>query len=214
MLDKLSKKQKIFQAAEELFAKYGLKKVSIDEIVDRAGVAKGTFYLYYRNKEQLYEQIFRCYQKQICENKIRIMNDPEKDLRTKFYENIIWSLYFLKKNVILRELLADNPNYTSDKINIRTLTVEEFSKMKSDKNFCKGDISKLRKDMTIEDLIRVNSFLVMLLKHEKDDPEYFPRFLDLVAKIWVDGMLSDYKWPDMKINNLITKFNNKYGTDN
>lgn len=51
------KKTKIFNAAFELFKKKGTENTSIQEIVDHAGVAKGTFYLYFKDKYDLQEQL-------------------------------------------------------------------------------------------------------------------------------------------------------------
>lgn len=51
------KKTKIFKEAFELFKKKGTENTSIQEIVDHAGVAKGTFYLYFKDKYDLQEQL-------------------------------------------------------------------------------------------------------------------------------------------------------------
>ena len=40
-------RQKLMREGERLFAAYGIKKVSIDEIVKAAGIAKGSFYTFY-----------------------------------------------------------------------------------------------------------------------------------------------------------------------
>jgi AcrR family transcriptional regulator len=49
----------ILNAAGEIFARYGFKKASVEEIARRAGVGKGTIYLYFENKEALFEAIIR-----------------------------------------------------------------------------------------------------------------------------------------------------------
>lgn len=46
-------KSKIYKSAKELFALNGLENVSVDSIVEKAGVAKGTFYIYFESKEAL-----------------------------------------------------------------------------------------------------------------------------------------------------------------
>ncbi|MDE5696052.1 MAG: TetR/AcrR family transcriptional regulator [Lachnospiraceae bacterium] len=51
----------ILNAAAALFAKYGYKKTTIDEIVAEAGISKGLFYHYYQNKKQLYLYIYDLY---------------------------------------------------------------------------------------------------------------------------------------------------------
>lgn len=51
------KRNKILEAAYELFASKGMHMTPIDEVVKKAGVAKGTFYLYFRDKYELTDQI-------------------------------------------------------------------------------------------------------------------------------------------------------------
>ena len=47
------KEDRILNAATELFAHYGFKKTSIDQIANKAGVGKGTVYLICESKEDL-----------------------------------------------------------------------------------------------------------------------------------------------------------------
>ena len=50
-------RQKLMQEGERLFVSFGIKKVSIDEIVQATGIAKGSFYSFYQSKEHLYMDI-------------------------------------------------------------------------------------------------------------------------------------------------------------
>lgn len=54
---KEEKKQSLLQSARELFLEKGVNKTSVDEIVQRANVAKGTFYLYYKDKGDLLQAV-------------------------------------------------------------------------------------------------------------------------------------------------------------
>lgn len=49
-LKKKKKEINLYNAAYELFKEKGINNTSIDEIVKKAGVAKGTFYLYFKDK--------------------------------------------------------------------------------------------------------------------------------------------------------------------
>ncbi|MGH1884360.1 TetR/AcrR family transcriptional regulator [Enterococcus avium] len=49
--------QKLLTVAEKLFCEYGLKKVTVAEITKAAAIAKGSFYAFYPNKEELYFNI-------------------------------------------------------------------------------------------------------------------------------------------------------------
>ncbi len=57
METKESKRDSIASAARELFTQYGYKGVSMDRIALRAGVAKGTLYLYFKDKEELFNAL-------------------------------------------------------------------------------------------------------------------------------------------------------------
>lgn len=49
-LNKKKKKDALYNTAFELFTTKGLAKTTISDIVEKAGVAKGTFYLYFKDK--------------------------------------------------------------------------------------------------------------------------------------------------------------------
>src|SRR5437667_10227521 len=44
----------ILEAARKVFAKKGFHDATVDDIANAAGVAKGTVYLYYRSKQEVY----------------------------------------------------------------------------------------------------------------------------------------------------------------
>ncbi|MBQ6420861.1 MAG: helix-turn-helix transcriptional regulator [Clostridia bacterium] len=54
---KLAKKLRLLDAAYELFGSKGVNLTAIDEVVRLAGVAKGTFYLYFKDKYDLLDQM-------------------------------------------------------------------------------------------------------------------------------------------------------------
>lgn len=57
-MSKLSKKQEaILVTGKDLFWKYGIKRVSVEEICEKAAVSKMTFYKYYSNKNDLVKAI-------------------------------------------------------------------------------------------------------------------------------------------------------------
>lgn len=48
--NKKKKKEALFNTAYELFTTKGINSTAISDIVEKAGVAKGTFYLYFKDK--------------------------------------------------------------------------------------------------------------------------------------------------------------------
>lgn len=46
-------KERLMQEAEKCLAQYGIRKTTVDELVRRVNIPKGTFYLFYESKERL-----------------------------------------------------------------------------------------------------------------------------------------------------------------
>ena len=56
---KQARPQELLDAALELFVEKGFAATRIEEVADRAGVSKGTLYLYYPSKEELLKAVIR-----------------------------------------------------------------------------------------------------------------------------------------------------------
>ncbi|MEU4095169.1 TetR/AcrR family transcriptional regulator [Streptomyces sp. NPDC026673] len=52
-------RQRLFQAAVTLIAEQGFSATTVDEIAERAGVAKGTVYYNFASKNELFEELLR-----------------------------------------------------------------------------------------------------------------------------------------------------------
>src|SRR4051812_23300520 len=57
VVDKAERRQQILHNARDVFAKHGYHAAKIDDIVAAAGVARGTFYLYFEDKRAIFEEI-------------------------------------------------------------------------------------------------------------------------------------------------------------
>ena len=55
--NKRKKKEALFNTAYELFTTKGITSTTISDIVEKAGVAKGTFYLYFKDKYDIRNQL-------------------------------------------------------------------------------------------------------------------------------------------------------------
>lgn len=91
---KKQKQESLFNTAFRLFTTKGLSKTSISDIVNEAGVAKGTFYLYFKDKYDIRNKL-------ICHKSSEIFLKAAKDLEKldhtpDFEEQII----FLIDNII------------------------------------------------------------------------------------------------------------------
>ncbi|MEZ5087117.1 MAG: helix-turn-helix domain-containing protein [Tessaracoccus sp.] len=55
----ISRRAHLLDAAAQLFARHGLRKTSIEDITRGAGVSKGSFYLEFLNKDDLFDELVR-----------------------------------------------------------------------------------------------------------------------------------------------------------
>lgn len=77
----------ILKRATELFAQFGLKKTSVDQIAEKAGIAKGTIYNYFASKEELFSAIIRSEAEKFIDTITRALKQcttSEEKLRTFF----------------------------------------------------------------------------------------------------------------------------------
>lgn len=52
-------KQRLKEEAEKCLAQYGIRRTTVDEIVKRVNIPKGTFYLFYKSKELLLFEVIQ-----------------------------------------------------------------------------------------------------------------------------------------------------------
>lgn len=59
------KAQRILEAAKGLFSSVGLKNTSIEDIAAKAGLGKGTVYLYFKSKEEIFTTLATSFHKDL-----------------------------------------------------------------------------------------------------------------------------------------------------
>ncbi len=76
------KRARILQAASDLFVESGYRKTSVDKVARRAGIAKGTVYLYFKSKVDLLFHAIAV-EKQLYMHRIAPIFRPEVPAREK-----------------------------------------------------------------------------------------------------------------------------------
>lgn len=87
---KIEVKSKIVESALIAFSKYGYDKTRMDDIAEAAKVSKGTLYLYFRSKEELFYAISETNILRLREQLSTLMATRKDELVSnaeKFYEN-------------------------------------------------------------------------------------------------------------------------------
>lgn len=87
------KETRLLKTAFELFTEKGIKDTSIQEIVDNANVAKGTFYLYFKDKYEIRDIL-------IVKKSEKLFKDALKALRSTYITNLSDQVVFIVNYVI------------------------------------------------------------------------------------------------------------------
>lgn len=85
-------RKKLNEVAQECLWKYGVRKTTVDQIVQMAGISKGSFYNFYSGKEILFFMVLEEYQKSIIDelaNKFR----KEENVGIDKFTELIYELY-------------------------------------------------------------------------------------------------------------------------
>lgn len=140
-------KKRLIEVAEECLSQYGLKKTTVDEIVQRAKIPKGTFYLFYKSKELLFFDVFIAFHDRIHADLFAEINELQDDVGPEQVTATIFKLYKNVEDSFLFRFLMDG--------DLEVL----FRKLPQDAL----DAHAARDDLSIRELVR----LVPGLKEEK-----------------------------------------------
>ena len=106
---KEEKKQKLLESSFKLFTKKGIKNTSVEEITNEAGTAKGTFYLYFKDKYEVQDQLIIRKSKQLFNDAVKRLS---KEKITDFLDSLIFVIDYvidqLNKNKLLLKFISKN----------------------------------------------------------------------------------------------------------
>ena len=107
--NKKKKKETLLTAAYELFQEKGFSRTTISDIVEKAGLAKGTFYLYFKDKFDLREKLIVHKSAQLFDDAFR---ELEKKEMSSFEEELLFITDYIigrfRKQTSLMQFVAKN----------------------------------------------------------------------------------------------------------
>ena len=141
-------KERIVQSAIECFSKYGFDRSRMDDIAQTANLSKGTLYLYFKSKEDLFYAI--------CENNLKVIKEQLSQIFVTTKENLLYdteqfydNLHKLEKSgseKVFFEIVAEsarNPKLQKILYEQRTKifdVVKEYLDLQVEKGFFRKDI--------------------------------------------------------------------------
>lgn len=167
---------------KKLFARYGLRKTTVEEIARKSGISKGAFYLFFSSKEQLFFEIIE--QEELNMKRHLMASLPEKPSANDL-SVMVWNAFsFAKSNPIIMHVF--NPQEFNDLLKI--LTQNELSEhMNKDTDFANSIVNTLGFEKTeasaqiISGLLH-SLFAVFLHKDEMEiTDETFKKLISIVS---------------------------------
>jgi AcrR family transcriptional regulator len=109
----LDRREAILAAALDEFSTRGFEAARLDDVARRAGVAKGTIYLYFRDKESLFQELVRAMVSPIVG---AIETAPLRDLPMRAVAEMIAGVFVkeifaTRRKDVLRLIIAEGPRF-------------------------------------------------------------------------------------------------------
>ncbi len=185
------KKAEILRCGKILFTEQGFKKTNVSQITEMAGMATGTFYLYYPSKESLFMEIYMEENEKLKRAIMATINMDDEPMQV-IQDLMQRNMEGMAANPILREW------YNTEAFG----KIEE--KFREQNGLEKVDFmyasffeiiqkwqaqGKLRRDMDAEMIMALfNTAIVIDVHKEEIGVQYFPEIQEHLIKFIMDGL--------------------------
>jgi AcrR family transcriptional regulator len=112
--DPEGRREAIMQAGLAVFAAEGYASTKLDDVAEKAGVAKGTIYLHFHDKQDLFEQIVRDAVSPVIarlENIAQAPNLPTESVFKALFDLFRTEVLETKRKHILRLVMSEGPHF-------------------------------------------------------------------------------------------------------
>ena len=192
---KKQKKRKILEKAFELFRKNGYKDTKVEDITRKLGISKGSFYTYFKTKEELLYELLENVKKSEMErySKVEIDENPKKTLENFIKERFKIFLELLN-NVDIGVVRSFAQNIIAGKFH------EEMTKFFKD--FIKENILLKYESNRRYDIEIISDFIILAINNYLIEKIVCKKEYTFSSKEEFDGIVED----NQKLINEIVKF--------
>ena len=190
--NKLEKERRLLDTDFKLFTEKGVKDTSIQDIVDNANVAKGTFYLYFKDKYEIRDILIAKHSRKLFQDAIDTLH---KNYISNFSDQIIFVINYIIDELTSNPLLLKfiSKNLSLGIYNKAVMKIYEDNSQKENgiyKLFVKGiedNHLKIEKpDVTlfmIIELVSSTCFNSILYNEPLPIEEYKPYLYEVIRKL-------------------------------
>ncbi|MDD4089327.1 MAG: TetR/AcrR family transcriptional regulator [Tissierellia bacterium] len=98
--------KKLSDVAQTCLLKYGVKKTTVNQIVQMTGISKGSFYSFYSGKEILFFKVIEDYQKFIIDDLTEKLSN-ESDIGVDKFTEVVYELYRNVKRSFIMNIIKN-----------------------------------------------------------------------------------------------------------
>ncbi|MBI1205504.1 MAG: TetR family transcriptional regulator [Rhodopseudomonas sp.] len=108
-----ARREAILAAALDEFSARGYEAARLDDVAKRAGIAKGTIYLYFRDKESLFQELVRAMLAPLIVGIERIgaVDMPAAVMAERFVDLFVGEVYQTRRQDVIRLMIAEGRRF-------------------------------------------------------------------------------------------------------
>lgn len=167
----INRKQEIIKAATQSFSLFGYKATTMDQVAKLANVGKGTIYTFFKNKEELFDDIIATLIADM-ENEALQAISPEKPFRVNLHDALYKMLEFRLEHQLTIKLFEEDRDFgtpiVQDGMKKLETSILTFIKEKIEKAIEKKEIKQCDPEMTAFILLKLYIALIMDWEKERE----------------------------------------------
>lgn len=163
----LKTRENLIEAAKKVISVKGFKEASIQDITEEAGVAKGTFYTYFKTKEEIVEELLKT---KFIKYEDEFLNKTLKEKIEFFNKDLMKQIQSCGVEICRQWIVNNLKPIEPDKIGYDSECIRTILKSSLEKG-------ELKDDTPIEELVGfiINTIYGMMLKWCMTDKKYEPQ---------------------------------------
>ena len=183
---------KLLEAGRACFLRYGLKKTTIEDVVQPAGIAKSSFYLFFESKESLYVEVIMAEMPAMMDRLMSASFGKTEDTRDALILLMKAIVHEIETNELTR-ILLDDPmeiEHLAAGIDFKAILqssaatfaplYEEIRKAQERGEMIQGDVAQISYALGLIKLLPVN--------RDRAPKELYEAMLDFTPQVIADGL--------------------------
>ena len=185
----LKTRENLIEAAKKVISIKGFKEASIQDITEEAGVAKGTFYTYFKTKEEIVEELLKT---KFVKYDDKFLNKTLKDKIEYFNKDLVRQIQSCGVEICRQWIVNNLKPVELDKIGYDSECIRVILKSSLEKG-------ELKDGTPIEELVGfiINTIYGMMLNWCMTDKKYEPQEHLKTTTEYILNVIKPYMKGDM-----------------